>query len=112
MNMTITPEAADALKQAMQERDAEAGPHAVRVVLAHRCGCGSAKFQMGFSDAEEDDNQIDLAGLTLVVDPFSAEALEGARLEVVGTDNLIGPRFNIVTPGGGGCGCGGGGHQH
>ena len=110
MNLTVTPEAVDALKQAANERPVETEQRAVRVVLAHQCGCGSSKFQMGFSDIEEDDNRIELEGLTLVVDPYSAEALEGGRIEVTPSDNLIGPQFQIVTANGGGCGCGG--HHH
>jgi iron-sulfur cluster assembly accessory protein len=111
MNLTVTPEAVDALKQAISQRPPEEGPSVVRVVVAHQCGCGSTKFQMGFDEADADDTHIDLGGVTLVVDPFSAPSLEGARLEVVQDGNLIGPRFKIETPNGGGCGCGGG-HHH
>lgn len=112
MNLTVTPQAVDALKQAIAQRAADEGPAAVRVAVAHQCGCGTTKFEMGFDQPEADDTSIDLGGVTLIVDPFSAPALEDARLEVVQGDNLIGPRFKIETANGGGCGCGGGGHHH
>ncbi len=114
MNLTVTPEAVDALKQAIAQRGPDEGPATVRVAVAHQCGCGTTKFQMGFDDADVDDSRIDVSGITLIVDPQSAPALEDARLEVVQGENLIGPRFKIETanPSAGGCGCGGGGHQH
>ncbi len=113
MNITVTPEAVDALKKAIDQRGPETGPSTVRVMVSHQCGCGNTKFQMGFDDPESDDARIDLGGVTLLVDPFSAPALQDARLEVVQSDNLMGPRFQIATPNSsGGCGCGGGGHHH
>lgn len=113
MNLTVTPEAVDALKEAIQQRGTDEGPKTVRVMVSHQCGCGSTKFQMGFDDAEAEDARIEVGGITLLVDPFSAPALQDARVEVVQGDNLIGPRFKIETPNaGGGCGCGGGGHHH
>ncbi|MGH2441658.1 MAG: iron-sulfur cluster biosynthesis family protein [Chloroflexota bacterium] len=112
MNFTATPEAVEAMKTVIQQRGPGEGPQSVRVMVAHQCGCGSTKFQMGFDDPEEGDSRIDVGGITMLVDPHSAEALVDARLEVVESDNLIGPRFNIATAGGGGCGCGGGGHSH
>jgi iron-sulfur cluster insertion protein len=111
MNLMVTPEAADALKLAVQGRAPDEGPATVRVMVAHQCGCGSTKFQMGFDEAAEDDTRIELEGVTLVVDSFSAPALEGASIEVATGENLVGPRFKIETAnGGGGCGCGG--HHH
>lgn len=112
MNFTATPEAVDAIKTVMEKRSAEEGPRSVRVMVAHQCGCGSTKFQMGFDDREEGDSEIDLGGVTLLVDPYSAEALNEAKLEIVQSDNLMVPQFNITTPNAGGCGCGGGGHSH
>ena len=107
MNVTVTPEAVDALKTAIAHRGTETGPSAVRVLLAHQCGCGANKFQMGFSEAEESDNRLEIDGVTLLADPQSASALDGARIEVSSSDNLVGPQFRISTADGGGCGCGG-----
>ena len=113
MNFVATPEAVDAIKTVIAQRGPESGPETVRVMVAHQCGCGTTKFQMGFDDREVGDNEIDLGGVTLLIDPVAAQALEDARLEVVHSDNLMTPQFNIATAStGGGCGCGGGGHHH
>ncbi len=114
LNFTATPEAVGAIKQVIDQRGVDEGPAMVRVMIAHQCGCGTTKFQMGFDDLEEGDDQIDVGGLTVLVDPHSAQALQDARLELVTSENLLTPQFNIATPsvGGGGCGCGGGGHEH
>jgi len=108
VNLTITPRANDELKKAVESRTAE-GPNAVRVLVASQCGCGSAHFQMGFSDPEPDDNTIDLGGVTLLVDPFSAPFLDNAEVDY--SDDLVGKGFRINAANGGGCGCGGG-HHH
>jgi iron-sulfur cluster assembly protein len=113
MNITVTPRASEELKKAFESNAGQAeGVAAVRVVLAHQCGCGTAKFQMGFDEIYDDDTRIDLGGVTLVVDPQSAPFLEEAQMDY--SDDLMGKGFLINTPnaGGGGCGCGGGGHGH
>jgi Fe-S cluster assembly iron-binding protein IscA len=116
MNITASPEAVDALKHAIQQVRTDNAPETVRVYVAHQCGCGNTKFQMGLDAPEEGDNQIDIGGVTLLVDPMAAEALTDARLDVVQSENLLAPQFSITTAGnggGGGCGCGGGhGHHH
>lgn len=117
MTFTATPEAVDALKQAIAQVSTQPEtsdvPSAVRVYVASQCGCGNAHFQMGLDEPEADDEQIDVGGVTILVDPNSAPALEGARLEVVHSENLLTPQFHIATANTGGCGCGGHhGHHH
>ena len=110
MNITVTPRAADELKKAAETR-AE-GPETIRVMVQSQCGCGNAHFAMGFDAPEQDDNRIDLGGVTLLVDPNSAPFLEGAEMDY--SDDLMGQGFRINAAGGG-CGCGGhghGGHDH
>lgn len=113
MTLTATAEAVDALKKAIEQVRPENGPSAVRVYIAHQCGCGNTKFQMGLDEPAADDEQIDLGGITVLVDPYAAPALAEARLDVVQSDNLMAPQFTIAVPNaGGGCGCGGGHHHH
>lgn len=109
MNLTVTPRAAEELKSAVQTRDDNA-PTTVRVMVQSQCGCGSAHFAMGFDEPDETDNRIDLGGVTLLVDPYSAPFLDNAEVDY--TDELMGKGFTINTPNGGGCGCGGGHHHH
>lgn len=106
MNITVSPRAAEELKSAIESREGEEGPTAVRVMVQSQCGCGSAHFAMGFDEPEEGDNQIDLGGVTLLVDPYSAPFLDKAEMDY--SDDLMGKGFKINTPNGG-CGCG---HQH
>jgi len=110
VNITVTPRATEELKKARDARPADV-PQDIRILVASQCGCGSAHFQMGFDEAQPDDTQVDLGGVTLVIDPDSAPFLEDAQVDC--SDELVGPNFRIQTANGGGCGCGGGhGHHH
>lgn len=107
MNLTVTPEATNALKKAVETRREQEGPDTIRVLVQGQCGCGSAHFAMGFDEPQAEDNQIDLGGVTLLVDPDSAPFLDNAEVECV-EDQMMGQtRFKINAAGGGGCGCGG-----
>jgi len=114
MNLTVSGRAADELKKAIAEHGTAAGTESIRVFVQSQCGCGSAHFGMGFDDPEEEDNRIDVNGVTLLVDPQSAPFLENAEVDF--SDDLMGQGFRINAPSAaGGCGCGGGhghGHQH
>ena len=115
MNMTVLPRASEELRKAADERRQQNETDSVRVMVQSQCGCGSAHFAMGFSEAEEDDNRFEINGVTLLVDPHSAPFLEDAELDY--SDDLMGQGFKINTASaGGGCGCGGGhghgGHGH
>jgi iron-sulfur cluster assembly protein len=109
MNITISPRAVDELKKAVAEQGEEQGVNTVRVMVQSQCGCGAAHFAMGFDEPQEDDNRIDLGGVTLLVDPASAPFLENAEMDYA--DDLMGRGFKINAAGGG-CGCGGHGHGH
>jgi iron-sulfur cluster assembly protein len=68
---------------------------------------------LGFDEPEEEDSRIDLGGVFLVADPYTAPLLEGAEMVYLESDNLTQRGFKINTvKKGGGCGCGGGGHHH
>lgn len=108
MNMTVSPRAVDELKKAIEAQTPEAGANSVRVLVQSQCGCGAAHFAMGFDEPQDDDNRIDLGGVTLVVDPDSAPFLENAEVDY--SDDLMGRGFRINAANGG-CGCGGG-HHH
>jgi iron-sulfur cluster assembly protein len=113
INLNVSTKAQDELKKAVESRRTEAaGPDTVRVLVQSRCGCGSAHFAMGFDEAQDGDDRIDINGVTLLVDPDSAPYLDQAEVDY--SDDLMGHGFLINAPsaGGGGCGCGGGGHHH
>lgn len=109
ISMNVSPKAQDELKKVIETR--EEGPQTVRVMVQSQCGCGTAHFAMGFDDAQDGDNQIDIGGVTLLVDPDSAPFLDNAEMDY--SEDLMGQGFLINAPStgnGGGCGCGG--HHH
>ncbi|HLJ68633.1 MAG TPA: iron-sulfur cluster assembly accessory protein [Chloroflexota bacterium] len=110
MNVTVLPKASDELRKAVDERRQQNATDTIRVMVQSQCGCGKAHFAMGFDQPAEGDNQIDVNGVTLLIDPGSAPFLENAEIDY--SDELMGRGFQIHTANGGGCGCGGGGHHH
>lgn len=106
INLSVSPRAVDELKKAVSEQGSEPTVHSVRVMVQSACNCGTAHFAMGFDDPQEDDNRIDLGGVTLLVDPDSAPYLDNAEVDY--SDDLMQTGFRINAPqAGGGCGCGG-----
>jgi iron-sulfur cluster insertion protein len=113
MNISVTPRASEELRKAVEQyrQQEENLPEAVRVYVAHQCGCGSAHFGMGFDDPEAGDTKIDINGVTLLVDEMAAPLLEDAEVDY--SDDLMQQGFLIHTANvAGGCGCGGHGHGH
>ena len=69
-------------------------------------GCSGFSYEMFFdSELEADDQVLDHLGVKVVVDPSSAQLLEGASLDY--KDGLQGAGFAINTPNAQRtCGCG------
>jgi iron-sulfur cluster assembly protein len=113
MELTVSPPAAEALKQVIQEHGTLGSPAAVRIGVQGACGCGSAHFGMSLDEQHDGDTVVTIEGINFLVDSDSISYLEGAELDY--SDELVGRGFRINTAkpaGGGGCGCGGGGHHH
>lgn len=111
MQLTVSPPAADALKQVIEEHGTLGAPNNVRIGVQGACGCGSAHFGMMLDERHDDDTLLEINGINFVVDAESLPYVEGAELDY--SDELVGRGFRInAANSGGGCGCGGGGHQH
>jgi len=69
-------------------------------------GCSGFQYALGFDRGPQDgDNQIEMHGVTVVVDPFSAPYLVGSEIDYV--DALMGAGFAINNPNvQAACGCG------
>lgn len=69
-------------------------------------GCSGFSYEMFFdSERETDDLTVDYEGVTVVVDPSSAQLLDGASLDY--NDGLQGAGFAINNPNAQRtCGCG------
>jgi iron-sulfur cluster assembly protein len=102
--ITITESAAVKIRELMaEEPDAESG---VLRVAIQGGGCSGFQYELGFDRGPQDgDNEVEMHGVTVVVDPFSAPYLTGSEIDYV--DALMGAGFAINNPNvQAACGCG------
>jgi len=106
MVITVTDKAAERLVSVLSEK---AGENEGLRILAQGggCACSGGSFAMGIDAARADDSILDIAGIRIIVDPASAQQLEGASIDYV--DEVMRQGFTIDAPAaaGGACGCGG-----
>ena len=100
--VSLTPAAAAKI------RDLMAGEEDVSVlrVAIEGGGCSGFQYGLGFDrGAQEGDHEFECEGVTVVVDPFSAPYLFGARVDYLETIQESG--FKIDNPNAvSSCGCG------
>jgi iron-sulfur cluster assembly accessory protein len=82
--------------------------HALRVFVKGM-SCSGPAFGMALDNEPRPDDTIEEAfGVKVLIDPMSAQYLEGAKVDYV--DSLMGKGFTVSNPslsqGGGGCGGG------
>jgi len=100
----LTPLAAEKVKELMAaEPDAES---LVLRVAIQGGGCSGFQYGLGFdSGAAEGDHELTLEGVRVVVDPFSAPYLQGAKIDYL--NGLQESGFKIDNPNAvSSCGCG------
>ena len=114
MELTVTDVAQERLATLVDERKTSPA-QAIRIFTqSGGCGCSGPSFGMGLDEPSGEDAVITIGTLTFLVDPTSADILEGASIDYV--DDVLQSGFAIDAPkakemGGGSCGCGaGGGH--
>jgi iron-sulfur cluster assembly protein len=100
--MTVTESAAVKIKQLMSEED----DVSVLRVAIQGGGCSGFQYGLGFDrGAVEGDHELDLHGVRVVVDPFSAPYLTGSTIDWL--DGLQESGFKIDNPQAtASCGCG------
>ncbi|MFT7219242.1 MAG: iron-sulfur cluster assembly accessory protein [Candidatus Azotimanducaceae bacterium] len=102
-NMTFSDAAAGKVKALAQE---EENDHLKLRVFVTGGGCSG--FEYGFTfdeDVEDDDTQIDKAGVALLIDPLSFQYLAGSVIDY--KEDLQGSRFVVTNPNAiTTCGCG------
>jgi iron-sulfur cluster assembly accessory protein len=100
--MTMTESAAEKIKQLMSE---EEDVSVLRVAIQGG-GCSGFQYGLGFDrGAVEGDQEFELHGVQVVVDPFSAPYLKGAEIDYV--DSIQSAGFAINNPNASSsCGCG------
>jgi iron-sulfur cluster assembly accessory protein len=98
----LTPSAAEKIRSLMAE---ETDVSVLRVAIEGG-GCSGFQYGLGFDHgAQEGDIQFECEGVKVVVDPFSAPYLKGARVDYLETIQESG--FKIDNPNAvSSCGCG------
>jgi iron-sulfur cluster assembly protein len=113
--ITLTPAAADAVKNILTERKLEG--YALRVYVAGG-GCCGVNFGMALDNNFRDvDTTVDINGVKVLVDEVSIDYLRGATIDFV-NDPVRGAGFAVDSPNakghsheGGSCSCGSGGED-
>lgn len=101
MNITVTE---PALNQIRQVKEKEIGNVRMSVLPG---GCSGFQYGMYLEDVIEDDDEIIAIteDINLIIDPFSAQYLEGISLDY--KSDMMGSGFIFNNPNAtGGCGCG------
>jgi iron-sulfur cluster assembly protein/iron-sulfur cluster insertion protein len=101
--ITLTPTAASKVKELI---DQEGDPSLALRVAVRPGGCSGYSYEMFFdADVASDDVAADYSGVKVVVDPSSAQLLQGATLDY--KDGLQNAGFAIDNPNATRtCGCG------
>ena len=98
----LTPTAAQEVRSLLQKPE-NAGKN-LRVYV-EQGGCSGMQYAMTFDAKRPDDSTVEAHGVSVVVDPFSAQYLRGAVVDF--SDSLTAGGFKISNPNAKqSCGCG------
>lgn len=101
--VSLTESAASQVKHLL-ENDREAAGKALRVFVEGG-GCSGMQYGMVFDEKRADDFAAEFFGVSVLIDPFSANYLRGAVIDF--KDELNGGGFKISNPNARqSCGCG------
>ena len=104
MSVTLTPKAAEKVRDLMQQPDqSEAQGLRVKVVGG---GCSGLNYQLGLERAASDDDQVfESEGVEIYVDPKSHLFINGISIDY--QESMMGSGFAFSNPNATGtCGCG------
>ncbi len=116
----VTPEAQNQLREVLKAQKPGLGVRVFVQIGGGCCGGGGAQIGMALDNPKTGDTTYKVDGLSLLLDPYSVEYLNGASIEFVKEGEESG--FKIDSPnlpkptegdscgsggcGSGGCGCG------
>ena len=105
MEISITPTAVTTVQKFIEDQGEENEGAGLRVAVLPG-GCSGFQYGLNIEESPADDDEIlEMAGLRVFVDPFSAQYLEGVEIDYVTT--MMGSGFTFRNPNAsGGCGCG------
>src|SRR5438093_6481443 len=100
--LTLTPNAAGEVKSLCEKP--ENNGKTLRVYV-EQGGCSGMQYSMTFDEHRPDDLVSEMHGVSVLVDPFSAQYLRGAVVDF--SDSMTGGGFKITNPNARqNCGCG------
>lgn len=92
--VTITPKAAEKVKEFMKE---EGRDDLFLRIYVSGGGCAGLSYGMGFEEKpEEDDIVIDEQGVKILIDSYSSNYLKGTEIDYI--ESLMGAGFKINNP--------------
>jgi len=102
--VTITSSATGKVQDFISEHSTD-GAAGLRVAVLPG-GCSGFQYGLNIEDAPDaDDEVLDIEGIKIFIDPFSAQYLEGVEIDYV--SSMMGQGFTFRNPNAsGGCGCG------
>ena len=102
--VTVTEKAAGKIRELLEEEPG--GDVSVLRIAIQGGGCSGFQYALGFDRGPQDgDNEVEMHGVRVVIDPFSAPYLAGSEIDYV--DALMGAGFAINNPNvTAACGCG------
>ncbi len=101
-SITLTDNAARQIKTLRAGDETKGKPLRVYVEAG---GCSGMQYGMGFDDQKPDDEVIQQDGVEVVIDPMSANFMQGSVIDYL--DSLQGSGFQIKNPNvKEACGCG------
>ncbi len=101
--VTITSTATEKVQDFIHEHGVDTGGLRVAVLPG---GCSGFQYGLNIEDGPEaEDEVLELSGIKIFVDPFSAQYLDGVEIDYV--SSMMGQGFTFRNPNAaGGCGCG------
>ncbi len=101
--INLTESAAAQIKHLAANEPENAGKH-LRVYV-EQGGCSGLQYAMVFDEQRPDDALVEMHGVTVLVDPFSASKIRGAVVDF--SDSLNAGGFKVTNPNARqSCGCG------
>ncbi len=101
--VSVTENAAGQIKHLLAENPENAGKH-LRVYV-EQGGCSGMQYGMVFDEKRADDLIVEMHGVCVLIDPFSAKHLHGSVVDF--SDSLNAGGFKISNPNARqSCGCG------
>ena len=102
--VTLTATATEKVQDFISEHGVETAAGLRVAVLPG--GCSGFQYGLNIEDSpESDDEVLDISGVRVFVDPFSAQYLDGVEIDYV--SSMMGQGFTFRNPNAsGGCGCG------